>query len=193
MKPLISLLLVVGFCLGTVGAAGFHTPLDAEYLETNPDATTEPNAIAMFVAGLGAVFVGGFLARSRRKADLAERESGGSSLKARFLTQLTTIRDMVVELDDKKTDLSGEEIRDRIASLLANEYFDLTSESEELATALGFQEYARVWEGVATAERTLARTWSLATDGFADEGIEELPRARRHLEHSTAIAERYGV
>jgi hypothetical protein len=47
---------------------------------------------------------------------------------------------------------------------------------------------ATVREGVATAERELARVWSLATDGYLEEGLESLPLARRNLEHAQRTA-----
>ncbi len=186
MKLLINLILVAGFCLGTVGAAGFHVPMDAEFLEAHPDAGTEPLAWPLFGVGLGLVFVGGYLSRLERKALVSgDGENGG--LKGQAAALLETIRDHVVELDEKKAELSSEEVRERIDHLLANDYFDLTSKNEELAGLLGFSDYARVWEGVAIAERLLARTWSMATDGYLEQGLLELPRARQQLEHSASV------
>ena len=193
MKLLTNLIIVVGFCLGTVGGAGFHAPIGEEPpAETgglsSVLANTEPNAVLMFAGGFALLFVGGFLARSQKKAALEETGASGGGLKEWLAAQLATIRELVVELDERKADLSPEEMRERISDLLGGEYFDLTDKTEELSGTLGFDAYARVWEGVATAERLLSRVWSMSTDGFHTEGVEELPRARREIERAASAA-----
>jgi hypothetical protein len=67
---------------------------------------------------------------------------------------------------------------------MAEQYFDLTTRNDELVQLIGFSDYARVWEGVATAERLLNRCWSMITDGHPEEGLEELPLARRSIEQA---------
>ena len=62
----------------------------------------------------------------------------------------------------------------------------LTSKHEEIVSLVGFSAYARAWEGVATAERLLARAWSVATDGHLEEARGELPAAREWLEKACA-------
>ena len=42
-----------------------------------------------------------------------------------------------------------------MGEILSGPFFDLTSKSDALVLQLGFNDYARVWEGVATAERLL--------------------------------------
>jgi hypothetical protein len=78
----------------------------------------------------------------------------------------------------------------RIDALFSGELFDLTSRHEEVAALLGFEKYARVWDGVAAAERRLARVWSLATDGHLEEALEELPGARQAIERACAEIEK---
>jgi hypothetical protein len=164
-------LITAGFCTGTVGAIGF---------------TEETPALAwiLFGLGLGVVVVFGLLGKLTGGAEVAEHESHGQ--KQQFREMIGVIRDRVAEIDEQKDTLDEEEVRRRIDHLLANEYFDLTSRHEDLIALIGFQGYAKVWEGVATAERLLARAWSMATDGWADEGWRELPRAHAELDRAAA-------
>jgi len=174
MTIIVRILLVAGFCVATVGAAGFGKP-------------TEELAWPLFGGGMVAIGLGGFLARSARAA---AHEAGGEegSWRRRLPADLATIRDLVVAIDEQKRELPPFELRERIDALLSREYFDLTSQNEEIAAELGFSDYARVWEGVATAERLLARTWSIATDGYVEEALEELPEARRQIEQAAEAA-----
>lgn len=171
-----NLIVVVAFCLGTVGAAGMKAP---------------PEDAAPWLLGLGVVgiFAGGLWGRllSRRS-----RGQAGShhETRAEFRGQIERIREIVVDLDETRAELAGDELTKRLDALFKNEYFDLTLRHEELMKLLGFTHYARVWEGVATAERLLARVWSVATDGHVEEAIEDLPGARAHLERACeAMAE----
>ncbi len=162
------LIIIIGFCTGTVGAAGMSAP---------------PEGAAPWLLGLGVVgiFVGGIWGRLLGRKAVGE---GGDHVENRekLCRQLEAIRDIVVDLDEKKAELTRDELTQRIDQMMKNEYFDLTSRHEELMKLLGFAEYARIWEKVATAERLLNRVWSIATDGHLEEALEELPTARRQLE-----------
>jgi hypothetical protein len=172
LKVLANLIVVIAFCTGTVGAAGMKAP---------------PEAAAPWLLGIGVagVLLGGMgiraLGRSSRGGADAHDET-----REEFRRQIEAIRDIVADLDERKTDLSGEELARRIDLLIRNEYFDLTARHEELMKLVGFTEYARIWEGVATAERLLARVWSIATDGYLEEALQDLPAARRNLDLACA-------
>jgi hypothetical protein len=169
MKFLPNVLIVGGFCLATLGSAGF-------------DATREPNAATYFIAGLAILVVGGLWDRRMRHSP-AEEADHGSSL-AGFVATVESIRGKIVQLDDARGTLHPDEIHSRIDHLLGEEFFDLTSRNEELIKIVGFNDYAKAWDGVATAERLLARCWSMITDGFAEEGLEELPLARAAIDQA---------
>jgi hypothetical protein len=169
MRFLPNLVIVAGFCLGTLGAAGF-------------DSTREPNAATYFVLGMAILVVGGFWERRLRRAPVAAGDHGSSL--AGFVSAVEAIRGKIVQLDDGRGSLHPDEIHSRIDRLLGEEFFDLTSRNEELIALVGFNSYAKAWDGVATAERLLARCWSMITDGFADEGLEELPLARAAIDRA---------
>ena len=171
MKTLANLLVVLGVCAGALGASGFHVPFGTEDMER------EPLALTIYAVGFVSLVVGGFLLRTERRAGadgeaaIAERQE--------TLERMLAIQRVVVALDENRRRLAGRELQARITKLFAEDYFDLTSKNDQLITVLGTSAHARVWEGVATAERLLARAWSMCTDGHVDEGREELPHARR--------------
>ena len=182
MKYLPNLLIVLGVCLSALGASGFHTPFTAV---GDAPATREPYALALFLFGCLALGVGGFLGRQLRQGK-TEGASSGHSVKEVFVGEIEAIRALIAQLDDDRERLEPRVIHQRIDELMAQQYFDLTSKSDELAALLGFGTYAKVWEGVATAERLLNRSWSMITDGHPEEGLAELPLARRSIEQAAA-------
>jgi len=167
VKALRSTLIVVASCVGTLGAAGF-------------DSEPEPGAWPLFASGLALLVAGGLWERRARYGAPGAPNAAGAG--AGFGALLERVRGEVTELDEGAGSLPADSVRRRIDTLLAGDYFDLTRDHEEVARELGFAAYARVFEGVAGAERLLARSWSMLTDGHEEEGLAELPRARRHLE-----------
>ncbi len=171
-------LVVLGVCVGALGAPGFHTPgrLGFAGLER------EPSALAFFGAGIAMLGSGGYIVRQMRR-QTSEPGVGGVQKQA-FVEELETIHAIVTELDKRKEGLSADEVRDLIGKLMAEEFFDLTSKSDDLLQLVGFKSYALVWDGVAIGERLLQRCWSMCTDGYPEQGIAELPLARAQLERA---------
>ena len=186
MKLIAKFLIVVGFCVGTLGAAGFQTPAG------DGTRTTEQYAWLLFGGGFVVMTMGGVLGRSSREvpAHAKEAEAGDRAV---HLVRIATARDAVARLDAERVGLDGHALRARLEEVLEGELFDVTSRFEDTLASLGFTDYAAVWEGVANAERLLNRAWSMATDGHVDEAREELPLARANLERAVAALGRYGV
>ena len=170
------LIVIIAFCTGTVGAAGMSAP---------------PEGAAPWLLGIGVVGVlaGGIWGRLLGRRSVGEG-GGHHETREEFRRQIEAIREIVADLDEKKADLTRDELTECIDQLIKNEYFDLTSRHEELIKLVGFSEYARIWEGVATAERLLARVWSIATDGHLEEALVDLPTARRQLERACEAVEK---
>jgi len=170
MVLLANVILILGFCTATVGAGGFAR-------------TPEPLAWPLFLGGLAVTAAGGIFLRRLRAKGVGKGQAP-SGRKAEFVAMMETIRDRIVELDEKKGEIPPKELCRRIDALLRGEYFDLTSRSEELVGLVGFRCYARVWEGVAVAERLLSRAWSISTDGWHEEAVLELPILRKEFENA---------
>lgn len=173
MRTAANLLLVLGFCLGTLGAAGFAPEV-------------ERGAWAFLLGGLALVVTGGLVGRTAGRAS-AGGDQRESEERARFAARLDSILQTVRELEAGRARLAPEEIRRRLDELFEGELFELTSRHEELQALLGFDAYARVWDGVATGERLLYRVWTMLTDGWNEQALDELSLARAQLERSAQV------
>lgn len=170
-----NLLLILGMCLGTVGAAGFTDP-------------PEDFAYGWFGAGILLVIAGGLTVRRTTRSSGAGSEHlaaavGDLQMKVQFIAQ------RVGEIDVAKDELSSDDFCHQIDSLLSGEYFELGARNEEYQQLLGFSKYSKVWTGIAVCERLLARAWSIATDGHFDEAKAELPLAKAEIQGSVQVSE----
>ncbi len=184
MKFLATLLSIIGFCVATVGAAGFHAR-DAGVAEDGAlieAQSTEPEAWPLYLGGLAVFLLGVFVQRQAR----GPRAGGGSkgAGKEEFVQLLRAVKSLAVELDDARDAMDTNELRDRAEALTTGALFDLTSRHEELIALVGFKDYARVWDNVAQAERRLSRFWCMATDGHGVEGMGEISAARACIERA---------
>ena len=179
-------LVLVGFVVATIGAAGFHSPTKsaageamlAEGADAGSLGSTEPMAWTLLLGGLAALVAGAVL--SRRSGD-AQGEGTRESV-AGVRQQLEAVRDAVTRLDEARP-ADADLIRE-IDDLRGGLLFELGSQSDEFAASVGFDAYASVWSHFATCERLLNRRWSMG--GHGDEGREELPRARAAAEAAVA-------
>ena len=184
-------LIILGFCAAAIGAAGLRMPPSPgeilSRIEADPTflATLVPisSAVTIFICGTVALVTGGILLKVVKRSTAAAGKGGNGTVND-FATLLEEICGEIQSLDDSRTGLANEELTRRIDELLKNQYLDLTLRNEELAGLLGFSKYAGVWDGVASAERLLSRAWSMATDGYLEEALQEIPRARTHIERA---------
>ena len=172
MLLLARILLVAGFCVGTLGAAGF-------------DKTREPNAMALFVGGLVLLAAGGVLIRRSIRAP-GEGGDGLHGERARFREKLVAIQGAVHSLEAVSGSGDPESVRKGIDAIAQGDLFDLTSAHEDLIALIGFPAYSVIWEGVASGERLLNRAWSMLTDGAIEEGLAELPLAAAKFDDAVA-------
>ncbi len=179
MKPFSGLLLTAGFCLATLGAAGLSDP-------------PQTHAAVFFGAGLAALVLGGLLGRLAVRNTREARRSAGAEERQRLAQLLESIRESIRAVESAAERMERSDIHRRVDELIGGPFFELTSRHEELIQNLGFKTYARVWDGVAVAERLLNRSWSMLTDGWTEEALQELPRARAHIERSLAVLSALG-
>ena len=205
MNPLASTLIILGLCLGAFGAAGFHQPYepppadvegeppaDVEAAVEGADAkpTTEKFAPHLFGVGLILLLAGGWANKGFRGDEAAEQDL--DKLEA-MQAQLVEVRDRTRRLVEEGQSASDAEFCGELDSISKGPLFDLGSDAELLVTILGFQDYARLWDGIATSERLLSRAWSMTTDGHRAEGSAELPLALENLERSVAVMSELAV
>jgi hypothetical protein len=171
-----NLFLILGVCLGTVGAAGFADP-------------PEPKSYGMFAVGLILVVIGGVALRRANRSSGAAGSEHALAAVGDLQMRLVAIARRIGEIDESKDALQSDEFCRQIDDLLTGQYFELGARNEEFQQLLGFSKYSQVWSGVAVAERLMSRAWSIATDGHFDEAKEELPLARAEIEGSVQASE----
>ena len=183
MKNLLpNLLIVLGFCVGTIGATGFHSPADSANGASVPAEGapgTESYAWAFLVGGIALLGAGALLGRGARDDSHAGGKSGAV---AAIREELVEIQSMVSGLDETKDTLDNAQLMARIDDMRTGILFDLGSRSDSFASQIGFDAYAHVWGDFATCERLLNRCWSMAADGHSDESRAELPLARAAID-----------
>ncbi len=188
MKIIANIFLTIGVCFASVGAAGFHNPADTGRIEKksegNPD--TEPKAWPLFGCGMFIIAVGGFLTRSAKSVTVNSQDAQHEHPTATAVTEtLNHICISVNSIDDARERLSRSELCHEIDTLLSGYFFDLVDLREDFLQMVGFSDYVKVWDGVATGERLLARVWSIATDGYHEEALKDLPVAREHIQRAS--------
>ena len=164
-------ILILGFCTATLGAAGFAEPI-------------EPAAPWMLGLGMIAVAVSGLSLR-RRMHEAAHAEGGGLSFEG-LIDEVAAMSKSLDTLAADAIDLDRNSLCDRVNALLHGPCFELGNRNEAYMRALGNSDYVRVWDGFAVAERLLARSWSMATDGHLEEAREVLPSAAKHMRRAAA-------
>ncbi len=181
MHALANILFTIGVCIAAVGAAGFHDPGETGRVEEGL-RTTESLAWPLFAGGMMVIVAGSFVQKKARAVPVAAGADHKTVTLDAMAEILTKIRVRVVELDEKKGEITQETLCAELDDLLNGDFFDLVDAREDFLTHVGFTDFARVWESVATGERQLARVWSIATDGFLSEALLNLPPARKNLE-----------
>ncbi len=212
MKFVANILIILGLCLGTLGAAGFHSPSisanapakpgpEAEAAEEATEASETPDgdaspakdqepgrekhAMLFFLVGVGVLIGGGVLSKFAGGSGGMAREEQHAQGTA-LMGQLTHIEESIRQLHSKAADMAPADRHQALTALSDGPIYDLTNEFEHWTQVLGFDRYSRVWTGVAAGERLVHRAWSMDTDGHSDEAIDELKFA------AEAFAEAHG-
>ena len=172
MKYLAQLLFIGGFCVATIGGAGFSDPIQA-------------NAMVMFCVGLAMCFVGGMMVRRAAHAEAHEQVAEGLSEEG-LASAIKGIAAEVRTLIADASALNGKQLCTRVDAILQGPFFDVGSRNEDYMRVLGNSVYTRYWDGFAVSERLLARSWSMAADGALEEAMAELPGVLSNIERATA-------
>jgi hypothetical protein len=170
MKLIANILFILGFCVATIGGAGFADSI-------------ENGALPLFLGGLVAMLIGGLIIR--RITHAAAHEEGGDGLSEEGLIKaIREVRDQVHQLDGQSRDLNAHGLAEAIDKILRGPCFDLGARNEAYMRVLGNAIYVRHWEGFAVGERLLARAWSMAADGAVEQSRAELPKSLREFQRA---------
>ncbi len=170
MKYIAQILFIGGFCLATVGGAGFADPI-------------EPSAMMMFGVGLALCLIGGLYLRRAAHAEAHEQAVDGISEEG-LVAAIEKITTEVQQLISDADGLDGKHLCNRIDDILKGSFFDVGSRNEDYIRVLGNSVYTRYWDGFAVSERLLARSWSMAADGAVPEARAELPGVLSNIKRS---------
>jgi hypothetical protein len=175
MLAIANTILILGVCLGVIGAAGFTDPV-------------QDGAYGFFAAGIVACTIGGFLVR-RETRSRGDGHAHAAAAVGDLQQRVESIARRVGDIEESMGQLDASRFASEVDELLAGEYFELGSRSDDYIQLLGFGKFTQIWGGVAVAERLLARAWSMATDGALAEAQEEIPLARAQLASAVQAAE----
>lgn len=164
---------VIAFCIMILGAAGFSKEI-------------EPMAWPLYLGGFVVTMLSGFFLRAQNKRATGDGAAESTSF-ASLTTTVAGIRDAVKTIEAEAPRCDRTTLLARLDDVLTDCAL-LGQRNEEYMKALGPERYVAVWDGFATAERLLARAWSMTADGYQSEAQLELPRARAALERATAGA-----
>ncbi|MCB9919636.1 MAG: hypothetical protein H6832_14630 [Planctomycetes bacterium] len=165
------IIFILAFCLMTIGAAGF-------------DKEIEGMAWPFYLGGLAVTLATGFMLRKRDQADTAASSTHKTSF-ASLHDAVSKIRNSVTQIERETQNADRTTILAHLDEVLT-QCSMLGARNEEYLKALGPDRYVRIWDGFATAERLLARAWSMTADGFPDDAKAEIPRALLALERAVA-------
>lgn len=173
MNLLLRIVFILAFCAATIGAAGFAEEI-------------EPQAWPLFLGGLTVTLISGWMLRTRARAAAAAAAAGELSLTA-LGAAVGSIHQAALAVASAAAQLEATALAERLDEVIVQCRI-LGNRNEDFLRALGTEKYVRVWDGFASGERLLARAWSMAADGYAEEARGELPKALAHLERAAAGA-----
>ena len=171
MKTVGMVLLVVGTIVASLGGAKL------------PSAS-----LPVAGAGLGLLVVALVLMRYKPKGAAA---TGPASSESAVLELVARLPERLDALSSEASELSLEELTKRLDAIDVELVAPIADGSGELLGPLGAMRFAEVFGAFASAERSLARTWSAAADGHRTEALASLENAKaRALDARAALPSR---
>ena len=164
MKALGLLLITVGFLAGAWIAV--------QQVDTVRWSWYVPAAIA---AAIGVALVRHGSRQQARAADTLQKNiSAAGETLGRIVVHID-------ELEAKKADIETHDLRDHIDAVFANDLGDFADARMAIAHLYGLSQYAEIMNHFAAGERYLNRVWSASVDGYVDECLAYITRAREQF------------
>lgn len=135
---------------------------------------------------VGAAGLTGYRRALHREARSGERVEGNMQTLAGSLENLCRKLD---DLHSKRMELPVYEARFEIDRLLRDDLDRFAEARETMIHVLGMKQYADVMSAFAAGERYVNRVWSASTDGYRDEVLAYIERARDQFLEARALFE----
>lgn len=169
MKTLGVVLIMAGFVLGAVFSV----------LEV--DSVIWPAYIGVLVIGFGGVAL--FKSAHRAGASDADHVEGSIGTLETALENICRNLDGLVE---RREGIPPHEFRFEIDRLFRDDLTAFAEARESMQHAFGLQAYADIMSAFAAGERYINRVWTASADGYIDEVLSYLEKARRQFAEARA-------
>lgn len=133
------------------------------------------------VVAVGAVGV--FLVRREHHVSARDQSKLADS-KERLTTSLANLQKTLSELDGRKENIPTYDMRYEIDRLLRDDLFEFAEHRNAMKQLFGLQAYADIMSSFAAGERYINRVWSASTDGYIDEVLAYVSKARNQFDHA---------
>jgi hypothetical protein len=165
-----------GFILTSAGFLGgaFLTSLDPAEVRWG-----------LFIPCLLVGAIGVFLIKRHTRQHARSDETLASN-RSHIEESLDCILGQLRALDRDKANIPPYELRFEIDHRFRSDLNRFADARESLTHLYGLQAYADIMSAFAAGERYLNRVWSASADGYADEAMEYIGRARQQFEEARA-------
>ena len=165
-----------GFILTSAGFLGgaFLTSLDPSEVRWG-----------LFVPCLLVGAIGVFLIK-RHSRQHARSDEALASNRTHLEESLDRVLEQLRTLDRDKANIPPYELRFEIDHRFRSDLNRFVEARESMAHLYGLQAYADIMSAFAAGERYLNRVWSASADGYADEAMDYIGRARQQFEEARA-------
>jgi len=136
------------------------------------------------ILAAGAMGLFGFRRALHREARSGDKVEGNMQTLAASLDNLCR---HLEDLHARKTELPVYEARFEIDRLLRRDLERFVDARETMIHVLGMKQYADVMSAFAAGERYINRVWSASTDGYRDEVLGYIERARDQFLEARAL------
>ena len=174
MKTFGSVLLTLGFVVGSYLAV--LEPRDLDWRFFLP-------ALLVSAAGMAMIRFGGMQAATAEERLVSDIENARDSL--------DTIVEAARRLDEESREIDPYEVHVLIDQRFPDALDTFVRARQSLSHRFGLQAYADIMSAFASGERYLNRAWSASADGYVNEVIASLERARSDFESAQGLLAGY--
>lgn len=145
----------------------------------------DPNTLnwMLFIPIIVVGFIAAMMAK-RAEAAAAKHDDVLTANRSELEESLSNILKNLEELDGRKDKIPTYEMRFEIDKIFRDDLFRFAEARESMKHIFGLREYADIMSSFAAGERYINRVWSASTDGYVDEVLMYVEKARSQFEHA---------